>query len=67
MTEYWIHNLSPILFKIGPLPIRWYGLMYILGFIAAYFILNWRYKNGLLKLKSKEEIRELLECLLLCK
>ena len=60
MTEYWVHNLSPIIFKIGPLPIRWYGLMYILGFIAAYFILRWRYKKGFLKLKSKEAIQDML-------
>jgi len=60
MTEYWVHNLSPIIFKIGPLPIRWYGLMYILGFIAAYFILLWRYNRKLLKLKSKEAIQDML-------
>ena len=60
MTEYWVHNCSPIIFQIGPLPIRWYGLMYILGFIAAYFILRWRFKKGLLKLKSKEAIQDML-------
>jgi len=34
--------------------------MYILGFIAAYFILRWRYKKGFLKLKSKEAIQDML-------
>ena len=60
MTEYWIHDLSPIIFKIGPLPIRWYGLMYIFGFIAAYFVLRWRFQRGFLKLKSKEAIQDVI-------
>jgi phosphatidylglycerol:prolipoprotein diacylglycerol transferase len=27
-------QFDPIAFAIGPLPVRWYGLMYLLGFIA---------------------------------
>lgn len=29
-------SIDPILFSIGPLHIRWYGLMYVIGFLAAY-------------------------------
>jgi len=29
----YVHDLSPIAFEIGPLAIRWYGLMYLLGFL----------------------------------
>ena len=29
----YIHNLDPIAFSIGPLAIRWYGLMYLIGFL----------------------------------
>lgn len=32
-------NIDPDLFKIGPLHIRWYGLMYVLGFIASYLLI----------------------------
>jgi len=32
--------LDPILFKMGPLEIRWYGFMYLLGFVAAYFVIR---------------------------
>lgn len=32
-------EIDPVLLHIGPLQLRWYGLMYILGFVAAYFIL----------------------------
>ena len=30
--------LDPVLFSIGPLQIRWYGLMYVIGFVAAYYL-----------------------------
>lgn len=31
-------EIRPYIFKVGSLEVRWYGLMYILGFVAAYFI-----------------------------
>ena len=33
-------NISPTLFKIGPIQIRWYGLMYLFGFLASYFLIR---------------------------
>lgn len=33
-----IHNLSPVLFSIGPLDIRYYSLAYIIGFVIAYLV-----------------------------
>lgn len=33
-------NINPDLFRVGPLHVRWYGLMYILGFLAAYFLIK---------------------------
>lgn len=33
-------NIDPTLVKIGPIQIRWYGLMYLLGFVAAYFLVR---------------------------
>ncbi|MBI4016281.1 MAG: prolipoprotein diacylglyceryl transferase [Candidatus Aenigmarchaeota archaeon] len=35
-----IHNLSPILVKLGPLEIRWYGLMYVFAFLATLWYLR---------------------------
>ena len=29
-------EIDPILFSIGPLHVRWYGLMYVIGFLAAW-------------------------------
>src|ERR1039457_1359928 len=33
-------SIDPIFLSIGPLHFRWYGLMYVLSFIASYFILR---------------------------
>ncbi len=32
-------HIDPVFFEIGPLQLRWYGLMYIIGFLCAYLIL----------------------------
>lgn len=34
-------QIDPVFLHIGPLAIRWYAVMYILGFIAAYFWLRY--------------------------
>jgi phosphatidylglycerol:prolipoprotein diacylglycerol transferase len=36
----WLHNLSPILVELGPVPIRWYGLSYLAGFFVAYLMIK---------------------------
>ncbi|HIJ88610.1 MAG TPA: prolipoprotein diacylglyceryl transferase [Desulfuromonadales bacterium] len=33
-------HIDPIFLSIGPLQFRWYGLMYVLSFIATYFIIR---------------------------
>jgi phosphatidylglycerol:prolipoprotein diacylglycerol transferase len=32
--------IDPVFLRLGPLEFRWYGLMYIIGFLAAYFIIK---------------------------
>ncbi|MDQ7782003.1 MAG: prolipoprotein diacylglyceryl transferase [Desulfomonilaceae bacterium] len=32
--------IDPVLFRVGPLEVRWYGLMYLLGFVAGYFVIK---------------------------
>lgn len=31
-------TIDPVIFSMGPLQVRWYGLMYVLGFTASYFL-----------------------------
>ena len=33
-------HIDPIIFSLGPLHIRWYGLMYVLGFLATYYLVR---------------------------
>jgi len=33
-------SIDPVLFSLGPLQVRWYGLMYVLGFAASYFLVR---------------------------
>jgi len=36
----YVHNLDPVIFSISEkIKLRWYGLSYVMGFMAAYFIL----------------------------
>jgi len=53
LTEYWTHNLSPFLVQFpapyddwGPGGIRWYGIAYLCGFVAAGMILRLAWKHG---------------------
>ena len=32
-------QIDPVLIHLGPLEVRWYGLMYIIGFVVAYFVM----------------------------
>lgn len=36
----WYHNINPVLVSLGPIDIRYYGLVYFAGFIFAYFYLR---------------------------
>jgi len=33
-------NIDPVILRIGPLQVRWYGLMYVIGFTATYFLVK---------------------------
>lgn len=47
-------QINPEIVRIGPLVIRWYGLMYLIGFVSAYFLIP-RQKRAI-KLGLKGEI-----------
>jgi len=38
-------HIDPVIFNLGPLQIRWYGLMYVLGFLAAYLLVRYQAKK----------------------
>ncbi|MBI2208641.1 prolipoprotein diacylglyceryl transferase [Candidatus Woesearchaeota archaeon] len=54
-----IHNIDPVLLELGPFQIRYYGLFFVLGFVIAYFILNYLVKKREIKL-TKDDIADFL-------
>ena len=52
-------EIDPVFFEIGPLAFRWYGLMYLLGLGAAYFLIKSRASDKNLPL-SAEQLSDLI-------
>ncbi|MBU0459269.1 MAG: prolipoprotein diacylglyceryl transferase, partial [Nanoarchaeota archaeon] len=50
----YIHNLNPTLLNLGPLEIRWYGLVYVLGFFLSIWWLAYLSKKRKLNLSKNE-------------
>ena len=47
-----LHSIDPILLTLGPLQIRWYGLLYATGWLIAYFLVGREVKKR--KIASEE-------------
>jgi len=58
------NNLSPTIFSLGPLDIRWYGLIYVTGFVIAYIYLLFLEKKKQTEL-NREQIDEFIFYLLI--
>jgi phosphatidylglycerol:prolipoprotein diacylglycerol transferase len=52
-------HLSPIFFEIGPLQFRWYGLMYLIGLTAAYFLITRKVREKRLAI-TKDQIYDMV-------
>lgn len=52
-------EIDPVIFRIGPLAVRWYGLMYLLGFLGGYFVIRTLVRRRSLPL-TVEAISDLL-------
>jgi phosphatidylglycerol:prolipoprotein diacylglycerol transferase len=47
-------QIDPIAFSIGPLAVRWYGLMYLVGFAAAWWLGSKRIRQGKAPITRKQ-------------
>ena len=52
-------NLDPVFLRLGPLEFRWYGLMYVLGFVAAYFVILAETRRRQLSL-TRDDVADLI-------
>jgi phosphatidylglycerol:prolipoprotein diacylglycerol transferase len=46
-------HIDPTLLKIGPLQVRWYGLMYVLGFLSSYLLIAKQKRARLIGLQGE--------------
>jgi len=44
-------QIDPVIITIGPLSLRWYGLMYVLGFASSYLLTIYQLKKRALKIE----------------
>ena len=42
----YLHDIDPIAFSLGPIKVHWYGIMYLLGFAAAWWLGRVRIRAG---------------------
>jgi len=38
-------SISPEIFHLGPISVRWYGFLFAMAFVAGYFIMTWVFKK----------------------
>jgi phosphatidylglycerol:prolipoprotein diacylglycerol transferase len=48
------HALNPVLLDIGPLEIRWYGVMWALAFLFVYWYVRRAARQGMIKLSDED-------------
>ena len=41
-----LHQIDPVAVSLGPLRVHWYGLMYLLGFLLAWWLGRRRIRAG---------------------
>ena len=52
---YYMHRLDPVIVKFtDSIQLRWYGLAYVAGFMAGYYLLRWWARRGIGVLKEEQ-------------
>ncbi len=64
MNNY-VVDFDPVILSLGPVAIRWYGLMYVIGFIITNYLMKILSRRGFFKVKE-EEIDQFMTLMLLC-
>ncbi len=56
----YLHDIDPIAFSLGPIKVHWYGIMYLLGFGAAWWLGRQRIRAGRLPGVTENGFSDLL-------
>jgi phosphatidylglycerol---prolipoprotein diacylglyceryl transferase len=55
LFAFYVHHLSPFLIQFSnQIGIRWYGLAYIAGFVAAFYLMKWLARKGYGSLRENQ-------------
>jgi phosphatidylglycerol:prolipoprotein diacylglycerol transferase len=65
MNTHYVHNLDPVIFDFGKVQIRWYGLMYVIGFIIAGYLLKVLVRKNFFKV-AEDKIDSLVTTMIVC-
>jgi phosphatidylglycerol:prolipoprotein diacylglycerol transferase len=57
-------HIDPVIFRIGPLAVRWYGIMYVLGFASSYLLVLYQIKKKAIGI-TRDQIDDLYFYLIL--
>lgn len=52
-------HINPVFLRLGSLEFRWYGLMYIIGFVAAFFVINAEVKRRTIPL-TRDDVADMI-------
>jgi phosphatidylglycerol:prolipoprotein diacylglycerol transferase len=53
-------SIDPVIFSAGPLAVRWYGVMYLLGFAAVWWLATRRTAAGLAATRNRQEVEDMI-------
>jgi phosphatidylglycerol:prolipoprotein diacylglycerol transferase len=65
MGTHYVHNLNPVLLDLGKVQVRWYGLMYVIGFVIAGFLFKALVRQKFFKV-TEDKIDSLVTTLIFC-
>ena len=50
LAYFYFPKFDPVIFHLGPIALRWYGMAYLVGFVIAYLWLLRLAKRGVLRI-----------------
>lgn len=51
---YFVHNLDPVILRIGPVALHWYGLAYVTAFVVGFFLYRWLCIRGYCEMPTQD-------------